>query len=143
MDWQEARALRSVAAISRTLASPSTPPFHLLRSFAALAGAVVLDFCLPDGTGLEFIRALRAQDSQCPILLITGQGSIELGVELMKAGADDLMTKPVSLAELRDRLQRRRGAAAPPHHRRDGGGQGAGGARLPRPEPCAQSGHQP
>lgn len=77
------------------------------RCFAELApDAVLLDFRLPDGTGLEFIRALRAQDAQCPIMLITGHGSIELAVDLMKAGADDLLTKPVSLAELRERLHR-------------------------------------
>ncbi len=66
--------------------------------------AVVLDYRLPDGTGLAFIEHVRAADVNCTILLITGHGSIDLAVEAMKAGANDLLTKPLSLAELRDRL---------------------------------------
>jgi len=74
-------------------------------AFARLApDAVVLDYRLPDGVGLSFIEALRAQDAHCPILLITGHGSIDLAVQAMKAGASDLLTKPLSLADLRDRL---------------------------------------
>ncbi len=74
-------------------------------AFARLApDAVVLDYRLPDGVGLSFIESLRAQDAHCPILLITGHGSIDLAVQAMKAGANDLLTKPLSLADLRDRL---------------------------------------
>jgi DNA-binding NtrC family response regulator len=66
--------------------------------------AIVLDYRLPDGTGVDFIRRVRANDSRVRILLITGHGSIELAVEAMKVGANDLLTKPLALAELRDRL---------------------------------------
>lgn len=67
--------------------------------------AIVLDYRLPDGTGLEFIQRVREADPQVHIVLITGHGTIELAVEAMKAGATDLMTKPVSLRELAVRLE--------------------------------------
>lgn len=67
--------------------------------------AIVLDYRLPDGTGLEFIQRVRESDAQVHIVLITGHGTIELAVEAMKAGATDLMTKPVSLRELAVRLE--------------------------------------
>ena len=68
--------------------------------------AVVLDFRLPDMDGLAVIAAIRADDAQVPIIMITGHGSIELAVEAMKAGANDLLTKPVALGELRQRIAR-------------------------------------
>lgn len=66
---------------------------------------VVLDYRLPDDDGVSVIRKIRALDGMVPILMITGHGSIELAVEAMKAGANDLLTKPVSLAELRQRVE--------------------------------------
>ena len=66
--------------------------------------AVVLDFRLPDMDGLAVIAAIRADDTQVPIIMITGHGSIELAVAAMKAGANDLLTKPVALGELRQRI---------------------------------------
>ena len=66
--------------------------------------ALVLDYRLPDGTGLEFIEHIRATDPSVYIILITGHGTIELAVDAMKAGANDLLTKPVSLLELRERI---------------------------------------
>ena len=67
--------------------------------------AVVLDYQLPDGTGLAFIQQVRRSDASVPIVLVTGHGTIELAVEAMKAGATDLLTKPVSLRELAQRLE--------------------------------------
>lgn len=66
--------------------------------------AVVLDYRLPDMDGLGVIAGIRAEDAQVPIIMITGHGSIELAVEAMKAGANDLLTKPVALGELRQRI---------------------------------------
>ena len=66
--------------------------------------AVVLDYRLPDIDGIAVIARIREQDATVPILMITGHGSIELAVEAMKAGANDLLTKPVALADLRQRL---------------------------------------
>ena len=81
------------AAAGRTLFDQKSPDI------------VVLDYRLPDATGLDVIEHIRASDKTVPILLITGHGSIELAVEAMKSGANDLLTKPVSLSELRSRLE--------------------------------------
>ena len=65
---------------------------------------LVLDYRLPDGTGMDFIQQVRATDESVHIILITGYGTVELAVDAMKAGANDLLTKPVSLGELRERI---------------------------------------
>ena len=66
---------------------------------------VVLDVMLPGPSGLELLRELRARDGETPVLLLTArgdEGDKVLGLEL---GADDYVTKPFSLRELRTRVQ--------------------------------------
>lgn len=65
---------------------------------------IVVDYRLPDMNGLDVIASIRAQDANVPIIMITGHGSIQIAVDAMKAGANDLMTKPVALGELRQRV---------------------------------------
>jgi two-component system, NtrC family, response regulator AtoC len=63
--------------------------------------AVLLDFNLPGMNGLQAIARLRELDPGVKILMMTGQASVELAVDAMKAGAQDFLTKPVSLSKLR------------------------------------------
>jgi two-component system, NtrC family, response regulator AtoC len=68
---------------------------------------IFADQNLPDGKGVDFIVALRAKGLTCKIIMITAYGGVKLAVEAMKAGADDYLSKPVSLDEvamLADRL---------------------------------------
>jgi DNA-binding NtrC family response regulator len=62
--------------------------------------AILLDVCLPDGDGLEFLKQIRLQDATVPVIMITGHGSIAMAVEAMREGADHFLTKPVDLREL-------------------------------------------
>ena len=73
---------------------------------------LILDINLPDGNGLDFLRALRREHA-VPVILLTAndlETDIVAGLEL---GADDYITKPFSLAVLRARVnaQLRRTAA--------------------------------
>ena len=66
---------------------------------------LVLDVRLPDGSGFDFCRQLRAQGLRQPVLVLTAQRDEldkVLGLEL---GADDYLTKPFSLRELLARLR--------------------------------------
>jgi two-component system OmpR family response regulator len=65
---------------------------------------VILDLGLPDIPGLEVCRSLRHQDIKVPILVLSGVKDPDTKVELFKSGADDFMTKPFTIAELRARL---------------------------------------
>jgi DNA-binding response OmpR family regulator len=67
--------------------------------------AIVLDLRLPGLGGLEVCRELRAAGKRTPILMLTARGSEldrVLGLEL---GADDYLTKPFSVLELRARIK--------------------------------------
>jgi DNA-binding NtrC family response regulator len=68
--------------------------------------AVVLDVRLPDRTGLEVLRELKALDARCPVVFITGQGTTDTAIEAMKLGAFDYLLKPLELSRLRAVLDR-------------------------------------
>ena len=62
---------------------------------------LILDINLPDGSGLELLRQLRAAGNSTPVILLTAN-DLELDeVTGLEAGADDYITKPFSLAVLR------------------------------------------
>jgi DNA-binding NtrC family response regulator len=68
--------------------------------------AAILDYELPDGNALGLMIRLKAIDPSLPIIILTGQGSIQRAVEAVKLGADQFLTKPVDLATLNVLLQR-------------------------------------
>jgi two-component system, OmpR family, response regulator len=80
---------------------------------AAGVDLLVLDLGLPDGSGLELCRELRCQGLTLPILILTAQTQVAVRVAGLDAGADDYLTKPFALAELRARVRAlgRRGPA--------------------------------
>jgi two-component system, NtrC family, response regulator AtoC len=55
---------------------------------------VLLDYQMPGMNGVEVLRAIRQNDNDLPVVMITAHGSIERAVEAIKAGADDFVTKP-------------------------------------------------
>ena len=66
---------------------------------------ILLDLNLPDTTGLQLCQDLRAQGCQTPILVLSGDTNIMSKIRLLDAGADDYLTKPFSLGELKARLR--------------------------------------
>ncbi len=79
---------------------------------------VLLDYALPGADGLEILKQIRARDTQTKVIMMTGQGSVQIAVDAMKNGAQDYLCKPLVLAELRLMLdkcigqERREGALA-------------------------------
>ena len=77
---------------------------------------VVLDWMLPDVEGIEVGRRLRERGFKTAILFLTAKDAVENKVEALRAGGDDYVTKPFSLAELVARVQailRRTGSELP------------------------------
>ena len=64
------------------------------------ADAYLLDLKLPDGNGIELLKAIRANGSVSPATMISGHGAIADAVEATRAGAFDFLEKPLS----RDRV---------------------------------------
>ena len=66
--------------------------------------AIILDIMLPEMSGLDVLRALRARGVKTPVILLTALGSVEERVAGLNAGADDYLVKPFAFAELKARL---------------------------------------
>jgi DNA-binding response OmpR family regulator len=77
---------------------------------------VILDVMLPGASGFEICGSLRDRDDEVPVLMLTARGSEEDILRGFRAGCDDYVTKPFSVAELSARvealLRRRRDAPA-------------------------------
>ena len=74
------------------------------RMHEAEFDAVLTDLVMNDKSGLEVLQESKALQPFAPVLMITGHGSIETAVDAMRLGADDYLTKPVKLGELRAKL---------------------------------------
>ena len=68
---------------------------------------LVVDWMLPDGSGVELIRWLRRQEqfSQVPVLMLTARAQESDMITGLDSGADDYLTKPMSLRELNARVR--------------------------------------
>ena len=76
---------------------------------------VLLDVMLPGLSGFDVCRGLRETHRELPILMLTARGAESDVLEGFRAGADDYVTKPFSVAELMARVEallRRAGAGA-------------------------------
>lgn len=61
---------------------------------------VLLDIYLPDQSGLEGLREIRARYPSLPVIIMTAHGTIDLAVEAMKEGAYEFVTKPLDFKRL-------------------------------------------
>jgi two-component system copper resistance phosphate regulon response regulator CusR len=66
---------------------------------------IILDLMLPGIDGLRICEALRRQQSQVPILMLTARDTIEDRVHGLEVGADDYLPKPFDFAELLARVR--------------------------------------
>jgi two-component system OmpR family response regulator len=95
---------------------------HALTGQAAIKQArslepdvILLDVMLPDLSGLEVLRRIRATHPHVPVLFLTAKDAVEDRIAGLTAGGDDYVTKPFSLEEVVARLRallRRTGAVS-------------------------------
>ncbi|MBZ0112719.1 MAG: sigma-54 dependent transcriptional regulator [Thermoanaerobaculia bacterium] len=68
--------------------------------------AAVFDYNLPDGTATDLLRALDPRALGVPVVVLTGEGTIDLAVQCMQDGAESFLTKPPEMETLTGILQR-------------------------------------
>ncbi|PZS73302.1 response regulator transcription factor [Stenotrophomonas maltophilia] len=109
--------LASMGLQVRAFASTQAFLEHELEDTPA---CLVLDVRMPGQSGLEFQRSMGSLGLQLPVVFITGHGDIAMGVNAIKDGAIEFLTKPFRDQELLDaihkgieldRLRRREGEA--------------------------------
>ena len=63
--------------------------------------AVILDYMLPDMTGIEVLKAVK-KEGDIPVVMLTSYANVESAVMAMKIGAADYLNKPIELEELKN-----------------------------------------
>ena len=121
---------------------------------------VLMDYALPDGTGAEVTRAVKARRPKAPVIMLTAHDDDETVLDSIQAGADGFLSKTASTDEVVAAIQvgpRRRDAAPARGHRQDRAarpdGEGARGrrsedraadrARARDPPPAERRAHDP
>ncbi|MGM0951573.1 MAG: response regulator transcription factor [Pseudomonadota bacterium] len=76
---------------------------------------IILDLTLPRLDGLEVVRRARQKGNRTPIIILTARTELNEKLQGLDAGADDYLTKPFAMAELKARIRAvtRRGSTRP------------------------------
>lgn len=65
---------------------------------------IVLDITLPDGNGIMLLRQIKEQKSEAGVIILSAKNALDDKIIGLDLGADDYLTKPFHLAELRSRI---------------------------------------
>ncbi|MDD3313100.1 response regulator [Pseudodesulfovibrio sp.] len=68
--------------------------------------AIVLDLQMPDMNGIEMLKVIRKTHPDMQVILLTGQATLEAGIEAMKLGAMDFMEKPADINALTEKIKK-------------------------------------
>lgn len=97
-----ARVLREEGYVVETAGDGRT---GLGRALDDSFDLLIVDWMLPERSGIQIVRGLRAADVGTPVLMLTARGQVEDRVEGLDAGADDYLAKPFALPELLARVR--------------------------------------
>ena len=67
--------------------------------------AIVLDLMMPGMDGIQALKAIKASHPEMQVILLTGHGSLEKGIEAMKLGAMDFLEKPADIDALTEKIK--------------------------------------
>lgn len=74
---------------------------HISKSYDAL----LLDWNLPDGSGMSWLKSLRAQEVRIPVIMLTARDLLHDRIQCLDTGADDFIVKPFAPEEVSARLR--------------------------------------
>lgn len=100
-----ALALRQALATSHIITHIETGEAGIMTAKRYSFDAILLDLRLPDMHGIQVCEELRAAGCTTPIVVLTGEGQVLTKIKALDAGANDYITKPFSLGELKARLR--------------------------------------
>jgi DNA-binding NtrC family response regulator len=68
--------------------------------------AIVVDLMMPEMDGLQMLSNLKEKNPDLQVILLTGYGSVQKGVEAMKLGAMDFLEKPIDIKVLSEKIKK-------------------------------------
>ena len=67
---------------------------------------VLTDLVMPGTDGMQFLKEIRTRNAEISVILMTGNGTVDLAVDAMREGASDFLLKPFAFNQLKARLDR-------------------------------------
>lgn len=104
-DWGISRALVRALSESYTVDAVTTAAAGLAAVERHSPDLILLDLNLPDMNGLKLCKRFRENGVEVPILILSGETKTTSKITLLDAGANDYVTKPFSLGELKARMR--------------------------------------
>jgi two-component system OmpR family response regulator len=104
-DRSIAAALKQALQNSYHVDTVLTGRLALYKTDTETYDLIVLDLNLPDMPGLAVCQQLRERDIRAPILILTAVCEVMSKIKLLDSGANDYLTKPFSLGELKARIR--------------------------------------
>lgn len=98
-------ALRDALKSEYELDTTTSGKTGLYRADITDYDVIILDLLLPDSNGLNICQQLRERGIKTPVLILSAEAKVLSKINLLDAGADDYLTKPFSLGELKARLR--------------------------------------
>ncbi|WP_319543074.1 response regulator [uncultured Pseudodesulfovibrio sp.] len=68
--------------------------------------AIVLDLQMPDMNGIDMLKVIKKSHPEMQVILLTGQATLEAGIQAMKLGAMDFMEKPADIESLTEKIHK-------------------------------------
>jgi DNA-binding NtrC family response regulator len=68
--------------------------------------AIVLDLQMPGMNGIDMLKVIKERHPEMQVILLTGQATLEAGIEAMKLGAMDFMEKPADINSLTEKIKK-------------------------------------
>ncbi len=89
------RTLETIADLKVDLAANGREALVLCRQTPY--DVVLTDLMMPEVSGLDFLKALKAEQPGVEVVLVTAYGTVERAIEAMKGGASEFLEKPISV----------------------------------------------
>jgi RNA polymerase sigma factor (sigma-70 family) len=86
--------------------SYASAELFLLEYSSANAGCILLDIMMPGMNGMELHRVISAHGNSAPVIFLTGSADVAIAVEALKAGAMDLIEKPLDRDLVMSRIEK-------------------------------------
>lgn len=85
----------------------TTSPWEALEMTEEVSfDAIIIDYMMPEMDGFAFLKALKAQNPDLYVILLTGHATVSVGNKAAKLGALDLIEKPADLKVLAEKIKR-------------------------------------